>query len=79
MGIPGDALLQKKVELLRQGTDYRLLLETVAAFCSRPGSQMLPEDVLASASDTILRSIARDISSVVKGSKVMLHIYISSE
>jgi len=77
LGTPADALLEKKIELLRRGTDYRLVLETVAAICQ--SSSELPENVLASVADAVLRPIARDISSLVRGSKVMLHIYVSGE
>ena len=77
MGIPENALLLKKVELLRQSTDYRLLLETAAAVCAQSGE--LPEQALATAADIVLRPIARDLSSLIKGTKVMLHIYVSNE
>lgn len=76
-GLLLQKLLQKKVDFLRQGTDYRLLLETAASVGQSTSG--LPEDVLASIADVILRPIARDISSLVPGSKVMLHIYVSGE
>lgn len=76
MGLPENALILQKIELLRQNTDYKLLLETVASVCSQTSA--LPENALATAADIVLRPIARDISSQVRGSKVMLHIYVSA-
>lgn len=77
MSLPEGALLLKKVELLRQNTDYRLLLETAAVVCAQ--SSELPEQALATAADMVLRPIARDLSNLVRGAKVMLHMYISNE
>ncbi len=77
MGVPGDALLLQKLELLRRSTEYRLLLETAAVVCSQSGE--LPETALAATADIVLRPIARDLSGLVRGSKVMMHVYISGE
>jgi hypothetical protein len=73
MSVPGIALLQKKMEMLRKNTDYTLLLNTVAAICS---SGRASEENLAAVADEVLRSIARDISHV-SGGKIMLHIFVS--
>lgn len=77
MSTPGNALLLQKIGLLQRSTEYRLLLETAAAVCAQSGE--LPENALATAADIVLRPIARDLSSLVRGSKVMLHMYISGE
>lgn len=76
MAAPVEALLQKKVELLCRSTDYKLLLETAATLCLNDRSG-LPENTLAVVADLILRPIARDISALTRGSKIMLHIYVS--
>lgn len=75
MSVPaGNALLLQKVGLLQRSTEYKLLLETVASICSQSGG--LPEDLLATVADIVLRPVARDLSDIVKG-KIMLHIYVS--
>lgn len=75
MSTPENALLLKKVELLQRSTEYRLLLETAAVVCAQ--SSGLSEDALATAADIVLRPIARDLTSLVRGSKLMLHMYVS--
>ncbi len=63
-------LVNKHLTLLRRSPDYRSLLETVSRMCNSGGQ--LPEQLLASAADAVLRPIAEDLSACSPGNNIAI-------
>jgi len=63
-----EGVLDRKVDLLRQSTDYQQLLQAASA-------ALLQGLEMSAVADAVLRPIAADLSSLNKG-KIILHMYI---
>lgn len=67
-------ILRRHLDALRNTTEYGLLLEVVSRMCY--SSQ--PEKGLAAAADTVLRSIASDLSGCCPDGRIVIfHMFIS--
>jgi len=64
-------LLQKKVDALRQGADYKRLLETVV--------QATRSMDLGAIADEVVRPIARDLSAISPDRKVVVQMFIMNK